>query len=126
MISHLVSSILNPSATAAAADKAAAHQSDDEKSRAIPSTGFVAKPVANQLDRMTVNQSGAADRIDYFHTAKNMLRDALSDFSGGVQESLKEVGLDDGMAGKFAEAMLRQTKDALLWGVGFSVNTIGH
>ena len=121
MISNLVSSILNPSATAVAADKAAAHQLDDDKNRPVPSTGFAAKPVAAHLDRVSVHQSGAGERIDYFHAAKRMVRDALSDFSGGVQESFSEIGLNDGMAEKFTKAMLRQTKNALLWGVGFSV-----
>lgn len=121
MISNLVSSILNPSATAGAADKAAAHQLDDDKNRPIPSTGFSAKPVAARLDRVSVHQSGAGERIDYFHAAKKMLREALSDFAGGVQESFTDMGLDDEMSIKFTKAMMRQTKNALLWGVGFSV-----
>lgn len=121
MISNLVSSILNPSATAGAADKAAAHQLDDDKNRPIPSPGFSAKPVAARLDRVSVHQSGAGERVDYFHAAKNMLRAALSDFAGGVQDSFVEIGLDDEMSVKFTKAMMRQTKNALLWGVGFSV-----
>jgi len=40
MISNLASSLLNPGATAGAADKAAAHQLDDDKNRPIPSTGL--------------------------------------------------------------------------------------
>ena len=121
MISNLVSSIFNPSATAVAADKAAAQQLDDDKSRPVPSAGIAARPVAARLERVSVQQSGAGQRIDYFHAAKKMIRDALSDFSGGVQESLADIGLNDGMAEKFAKAMVSQTKDALLWGVGFSV-----
>lgn len=121
MISNLVSSILNPSATAVAADQAAAHKLDDDKNRPVPSTGIAAKPVAPHLDRVSVRQTGAGERIDYFHAAKRMVRDALMDFSGGVQESFSEIGLNDGMAEKFSKAMLHQTKNALLWGVGFSV-----
>ncbi len=121
MISNLVSSILNPSATAGAADKAAAHQLDDDKNRPIPSTGFTAKPVAARLDRVSVHQSGAGERIDYFHAAKKMLREALWDFAGGVRESFAGICLDDGMVEQFTKAMMRQTKNALLWGVGFSV-----
>jgi hypothetical protein len=121
MISNLVSSILNPAATAVAADKAAAQQLDDDRNRPVPSAGFAARPVAARLERASVHQGGAGERIDYFHAAKKMIRDALSDFSGGVRESLADIGLDDGMAEKFTRAMVRQTKDALLWGVGFSV-----
>jgi len=121
MISNLVSSILNPSATAGAADKAAARQLDDDKNRPVPLTGFTAKPVAGHLDRVSVLQSGAGERIDYFHAAKKMLREALSDFAAGVRGSFADIGLDDGMAEKFTKAMMRQTKNALLWGVGFSV-----
>ena len=121
MISNLVSSILNPSATAGAAEKAAAHQLDNDKNRPVPSTGFTAKPVAPRLDRVSVHQSGAGDRIDYFHAAKNMIREALSNFSGGVQKSFADIGFDDPMAEKISKAMMRQTKNALLWGVGFSV-----
>jgi hypothetical protein len=121
MISNLVSSILNPSATAVAADKAAAHQLDDDKNRPVPSTGFSAKPVTARLDRVSVHQSGAGERVDYFHAAKKMLREALSDFAGGIKESFGDIGLDDEMAVTFTKAMMRQTKNALLWGVGFSV-----
>ena len=89
--------------------------------RSLTTTGFAAKPVAARLERVAVHQRGASERIDYFHAAKNMLREALSDFSGGVQASFTEIGFDDGMAEKFTKAMLRQTKNALLLGVGFSV-----
>lgn len=121
MISNLVSSILNPSATAGAAEKAVAHQMDDDKTRPNPAAVFAAKPVSSQLERVSVNQSGTLERIDYYHTAKKMIRDAFADLAGGVQSSFGEIGLDDGMAEKFTMAMLRQTKNALLWGVGFSV-----
>jgi hypothetical protein len=121
MISNLVSSILNPSATMVAADQAAAHKLDDDKNQPIPSTGVAAKPVAARLDRVSVHQSGAGERVDYFHASKRMIRDALSDFAGGVQVAFANIGLDDGMAEKFTMAMMRQTKNALLWGVGFSV-----
>lgn len=121
MISNLVSSILNPSAMAGDADKAAAHQLDDDKNRPIPSTGFAANPVKPSLERVSVNQSGASERVDYFHAAKKMIRDALSDFAGGVRDSFVDIGLDDGMADKLTKAMMRQTKDAMLWGVGFAV-----
>ena len=121
MISNLVSSILNPSATAEAAAKAASQQLDDDKNRPIPSTGFTAKPVAARLDRVSVHQSGAGERIDYFHAAKKMIREALSDFAGGVRQSFIDIGLDDAMVEEFTKAMMRQTKNALLWGVGFSV-----
>ncbi len=121
MISNLVSSILNPSATMVAADQAAAHQLDDDKNRPIPSTGIAAKPVVARLDRVSVHQSGAGERVDYFHASKRMIRDALSDFAGGVQVAFANIGLDDGMAEKLTMAMMRQTKNALLWGVGFSV-----
>jgi len=56
MISNLVSSLLNPVATAGAADKAAVHQLDDDKNRPIPSTGFTAKPVVSRLDRAASNR----------------------------------------------------------------------
>jgi len=121
MISTLVSTLLNPAATAGAADKAAAHQQDEDKNRPIISTGMTARPAAARLDRVSVHQSGAGARIDYFHAAKKMLRDSLTDFAGGVRESFADIGLDDGMTEKFTKAMMRQTKNALLWGVGFSV-----
>lgn len=121
MISNLVSSILNPSATAVAADKAASHQLDDDKNRPIPSTGFAAQPVATRFDRVSIHQSGAGERVDYFHAAKKMIRDALADFAGGISESFADIGFDDGMAEKFTKSMMRHTKNALLWGVGFSV-----
>ena len=70
MISNLVSSLLNPAAMAGAADKAAAHQLDDDKNRPVPSTGFAAKPVVSHVDRVSVHQSDAGERIDYFHAAK--------------------------------------------------------
>lgn len=97
MISNLVSSILNPPATAATADKAAAQQLDDDKNRPVPTAGLAARPVATRLERASVHQSGAGERIDYFHAAKKMIRDALSDFSGGVRESLGDIGLNDGI-----------------------------
>ena len=53
-----------------------------------------------------------------------MIRDALSDFSGGVQESFTEIGFDNGMAEKFTQAMHRQTETGLLLGVGFSVKSV--
>lgn len=121
MISHLVSSILNPSATAVAADKAAAQKLDEDRSRPVATTGISATPTATRLNRASVLQSGAGERIDYFHASKKMLRDSLADFSGGVQESLSGIGLDDGTAEKLTKSIMRQTKDALLWGVGFSV-----
>ena len=121
MISNLVSSLLHPAATAGATDKATAHQLDDDKIRPIPSTGFTAKPVVSRLERNLVYQSGAGERIDYFHAAKNMLREALSDFACGLQASFSDIGLDDGMAASFTTAIMSQTKNALLWGVGFSV-----
>jgi hypothetical protein len=121
MISNLVSSILNPSATVVAADQAAAHRLDEGKNQPVPSTGYEAKPVATRLNRLSVHQSGAGERVDYFHASKQMLRDALSDFAGGVQLSFATIGLEEGMAEKITMAMMRQTKNALLWGVGFSV-----
>ena len=121
MISNLVSSILNPSATTGAADKAAALKLDDDKNRPIPSTGFAAKPVVARLDRVAVRQSGAGERIDYFHAAKKMLSDALTDFAGGVRDGFADIGLENDMPEKLTKAMMRNTKNALLWGVGFSV-----
>ena len=79
MISHLVSSIFNPNAAAGAAEKAAAHQMDDDKNRPILSTGTMARPISAGLDRLSVDQGAAAERVDYFHAAKKMIRDALSD-----------------------------------------------
>ncbi len=121
MISTLVSSILNPAAAAGSADKAATQQQDEDKNRPIISTGMTARPATARLDRVSVHQSGAGARIDYFHAAKKMLRDSLTDFAGGIRESFADIGLDDGMTEKFTKAMMRQTKNALLWGVGFSV-----
>ena len=121
MISNLVSSLLNPAAMAGAADKAAAHQLDDDKNRPVPSTGFAAKPVVSHVDRVSVHQSDAGERIDYFHAAKKMIREALADFGGGIQESFGDIGFDEGMAESLTKAMMRHTKNALLWGVGFSV-----
>lgn len=124
MISNLVSSILNPAALAGAADKSASHQLDEDKNKQLPIASLAARPAVAHRDRISVHQSGADERIDYFHSAKNMLRDALSDFAGGVRASLADIGLEDGLAENFAKAVLHQTKDALLWGVGFSVKVM--
>lgn len=121
MISHLVSSILNPGVVPGVADKSTAQPQDDDRNRPIIGAGVAARPVAARLNRASVYQSGAGERIDYFHAAKKMLRTALSDFNGGVQESFAEIGLDGEATERFAKAMMRQTKNALLWGVGFSV-----
>lgn len=121
MISNFVFLLLNPGATAGAADKAAAHQLDDDKNRPIPSTGLTAKPVVSRLERDSVYQSGGGERIDCFHTAKNILWEARSDFTGGLQASFFDICHDDGMAASFTKAMMSHTKDMLLWGVGISV-----
>jgi len=70
MISNLVSSILNPTANAAAADKAAAHQLQDDKNRPDPTVGTVAKTVSAHLKRASIHQSGFGEQIDYYHAAK--------------------------------------------------------
>ena len=124
MISNLVSSILNPAATAVAADKAAAHQLEDDKKQPVPLTGLGSRSISAQLDRASVLRTGSGERVDYFHSAKKMIKEAFDDFSGGVGESLTDIGVDKSMAETFAKAMVRQTKDALLWGVGFSVKVM--
>ena len=121
MISNIVSSILNPVAIAANADRATQLQTERDTDRPVVSTALAAKAVASGLTRQAVEQSNKSDEIDYFHTAKNLIRAALKDFSHGVEDSLGVLGFGDGMAGKLTKAVMAQTKDALLWGVGFSV-----
>jgi len=121
MISNLVSSILNPAATLANADKAAQQQTGADTDRPVVATALAAKAVATGLTRNAVDQGNKSDQIDYFHTAKHLIRDALKDFSQGVQDSFDILGFGDGLAGQMTKALMAQTKDALLWGVGFSV-----
>ena len=94
MISNLVSSILNPAATAVAADKAAAHQLEDDKKQPVPLTGLGSRSISAQLDRASVLRTGSGERVDYFHSAKKMIKEAFDDFSGGVGESLTDIGVD--------------------------------
>lgn len=121
MISNIISSILNPAATISNADKAAQLQADNDRDRPVVATALAAKAVATGLGRQSVDQSNKSDQIDYFHAAKQLIRDALKDFSHGVHDSFDMLGFGDGMAGKLTKAVMAHTKDALLWGVGFSV-----
>lgn len=121
MISNIVSSILNPAATAANADKATQLQTEQDTDRPVVSTALAAKAVATGLTRHAVDQSNKSDQIDYFHAAKQLIRDTLKDFSHGVHDSFGILGFGEGMTGKLTKAVMAQTKDALLWGVGFSV-----
>ena len=121
MISNIVSSILNPTATAANAEKAAQLQTERDADRPVISTALAAKAVATGLTRHAVDQSNKTEQIDYFHSAKKLIRDALRDFNHGVRDSFDVLGFGDGMSGQLAKAVMAHTKDALLWGVGFSV-----
>ncbi|MBT5048974.1 MAG: hypothetical protein HOM58_10775 [Rhodospirillaceae bacterium] len=121
MISNLVSSILNPTATAANADRATQLQTEQDTDRPVVSTALAAKAVASGLTRQAVDQSNKSDQIDYFHAAKKMIHDALKDFGHGVRDSFDVLGFGGGMAGELTKAVMKQTKDAMLWGVGFSV-----
>lgn len=121
MISNIVSSILNPAATAANAEKATQLQTERDTDRPVVSTALAAKAVASGLTRQAVDQGNKSEQIDYFHSAKKLIRDALKDFSHGVHDSFDVLGFGDGMAGNLTKAVMAQTKDALLWGVGFSV-----
>lgn len=121
MLSSIVSSIFNPAATISNAEKANQQQTQADTDRSAVSTAIAAKAVSSGLTRQAVDQSYKADRVDYFHSAKQLIRDALKDFSHGVQDSFDILGFGDGLAGEMTKAVMAQTKDALLWGVGFSV-----
>lgn len=121
MISNIVSSILNPAATLSNADKAAQLLANNDSDRPIVATALAAKAVATGLTRQAIDQSNKTDQIDYFHAAKQLVHDALKDFSQGVKDSFDVLGFGEGIAGHMTKAIMAQTKDALLWGVGFSV-----
>ena len=123
MISSLVSSILTPlSANVAnAGEKSAAQQLEQDRNRPAMATVIAARPVISNPLNPIVDQGGAAGGIDYFHAAKHMLGQAFGNFHDDMHDAFRGLGFGDGMAGKMTKAVLSQTKDALLWGVGFSV-----
>jgi hypothetical protein len=121
MISNIVSSIFNPAANINNADKALQQRIEQDTDRPVVTTAVAAKAVSSSLTRQAVDQGSKSEQIDYFHAAKHLIQDALKDFSHGVKDSFGVLGLGEGMAGKLTKAVMAQTKDALLWGVGFSV-----
>jgi hypothetical protein len=120
MISSLVSSILTP-VSASAAERTAARQLEEDSNRPAMATVIAAKPVASRPIDPIVDQGGAAGEVDYFHAAKHMLGRAFGDFRHDLKDSFEDLGFEDGLAGEMTRAVMSQTKNALLWGVGFSV-----
>ena len=107
----LVSSFLPSFARPADAELAPARRAEEEASRLAAATAAAAKPVGGH----------PIEPVVYFHGAKHMLGRAMAGFRHDIGDAMAGLGFDDPVARELTRAVMRQTRNALLWGVGFSV-----